>query len=75
MASVTISNIESGMTVGTSFVVYGQFDTRVALTTTMSMVTCTIQIGASSFTASQSVFAPRKLPANRPTVLALLRPG
>jgi len=57
MASVTISNIETGMTLGTTFVVYGQYDTRPGsafYAGGTSLVTCTMAIAGSTITGTST---------------------
>ena len=57
MSSVFISNIETGMTLATTFVAYGRYDTSAggfaaAPPTSGVSITCTMQINGSSFSGS-----------------------
>jgi hypothetical protein len=52
MASVSISNIETGMTLGTTFTAYGNFDTRNSFYSGSTMVRCSIQVGGGTYSAT-----------------------
>jgi hypothetical protein len=48
MASVTITNIETGMTLATTFVAYGRYETdagRFGAVPSVTLITCTIAVG------------------------------
>jgi len=55
MASVTITNIETGMTLATTFVAYGRYETdagRFGAVPSVSSITCSMVIGGSTFSGA-----------------------
>jgi hypothetical protein len=56
MSSVSISNIESGMTLATSFVAYGRYDTQGGgfAPPSTTLITCSFQISGSTVSGSVS---------------------